>query len=289
MSTPPSVKKPLWLKKKIHTGGALHSVRSLLGRCRLHTVCEEARCPNLGECFSLGTATFLILGDVCTRSCRFCTVAGGPPDPPDPDEPSRVADAVRELGLSYAVVTSVTRDDLDDGGASLFAETIGAVHNTSPGTGVEVLIPDFRGDRDALRTVLDARPDVLNHNVETVPRLYPAVRPEADYRRSLGVLGVAAACVPAVPVKSGIMLGLGETDDELRRVLDDLLAAGCRLLTLGQYISPSRLHYPVERYVPPEEFERWRETALDTGFKAVASGPFVRSSYHAAEMVNWGA
>jgi len=286
MPSPPSVKKPLWLKKKIHTGGALHSVRSLLGRCRLHTVCEEARCPNLGECFSHGTATFLILGDVCTRSCRFCAVAGGVPDPPDPDEPSRVADAVRELGLTYAVVTSVTRDDLPDGGASFFAETIRAIREISPGTGVEVLVPDFGGDMNALETVLDARPDVLNHNVETVPRLYPAVRPEADYTRSLGVLKVAAASVPDVPVKSGVMLGLGETDEELRRVLDDLLANGCRLLTLGQYISPSRDHYPVVRYLPPEEFDRWRETALEMGFKAVASGPFVRSSYRAAEMVN---
>jgi len=268
------------LRRNVSSG----PVASLLRSGRLHSVCEEALCPNRGECFSRGTATFLILGDVCTRNCRFCAVRGGVPSPPDPDEPRRVAEAVSRLGLDYVVVTSVTRDDLPDGGAGHFAGTIAAIRRVSPEAGIEVLIPDFRGDESALGTVLGARPDVLNHNIETVPRLYPGARPGADYRRSLELLARVSAAAPSIPAKTGLMLGMGETRREIRDVLSDILETGCRMLTLGQYLQPSPDHLPVERYVTPREFDRWRRTALDMGFKAVASGPFVRSSYRAGEM-----
>jgi len=276
--------KPPWLKKKLRRNVSYGAVASLLRSERLHSVCTEALCPNRGECFSRGTATFLILGGVCTRNCRFCAIRGGVPSPPDPDEPRRVAEAVSHLGLDYVVVTSVTRDDLPDGGAGHFAETVAAIRRISPGTRVEVLIPDFRGDESALGTVLDARPDVLNHNIETVPRLYPGARPGADYRRSLELLERVSAAVPSIPTKTGLMLGMGETHGEVRDVLSDVLGTGCRMLTLGQYLQPSPGHLPVERYVAPREFDRWRGTALDMGFEAVASGPFVRSSYRAGEM-----
>jgi lipoic acid synthetase len=277
------LRKPPWLKRRIPSGATYQELHRLLQETHLHTVCQEACCPNLGECFSQGTATFLILGDRCTRNCRFCAVAHGPADPPDPEEPLRVANAVDRMTLRYAVVTSVTRDDLTDGGASVFAETISRIREKRPETRVEVLIPDFRGDPQSLKTVLDTRPDVLNHNVETVPRLYPSVRPGAVYERSIDLLRSAHQMDPSIPTKSGLMLGLGEKQDEVQQVLNDLLEAGCRVLTLGQYLQPSAEHLPVERFVPPEEFEAWRKKALDMGFREVASGPFVRSSYHARE------
>lgn len=274
-------RKPPWLKRRIPAGTAYRKIPDLLRRGGLHTVCEEALCPNQGECFSRGTATFLILGDRCSRDCRFCSVAHGPSGPPDPEEPVRVADAVREMGLYYVVITSVTRDDLADGGAGLFARTIREIRERSPETLVEVLVPDFQGDADALHEVLGARPDVLNHNLETVPRLYPSVRPEAVYRRSLELLERVEAYDPAIPTKSGLMLGLGESPEEIDRTLRDLRRAGCDLLTLGQYLQPTRRHLPVRRFVHPDEFEEWRRVALDLGFAEVASGPFVRSSYRA--------
>ena len=251
---------------------------------RLHTVCQEAKCPNMWECFSQKTATFLILGSRCTRDCRFCSVLPGPLEPPDPEEPVRVADVAHQMGLKYVVVTSVTRDDVSDGGASLFAQTILEIRNRMADACVEVLIPDFQGNKDALKTVLKARPDVLNHNIETVPRLYPRVRPQAEYQRSLDILQWAYEYDSALPTKSGLMLGLGEKQKEVENTLEDLRAANCRILTLGQYLQPSRNHLPVERFIPPEEFDEWRKKAIKIGFTEVASGPFVRSSYHAKEL-----
>jgi lipoyl synthase len=276
--------KPPWLRMKLPAGAACESVRELIQRGRLHTVCQEAKCPNLWECFSNRTATFLILGARCTRDCGFCAVAHGPTDPPDPDEPLRVAEAVSRMNLSYAVVTSVTRDDLPDGGASVFAGTIRSIRKKSPGTRVEVLIPDFKGDHEAIRTVAEEKPDVLNHNIETVSRLYPHVRPGASYERSLDLLSFVGSIDSGIPIKSGLMLGLGEAPDEVLGTLRDLLSAGCRILTIGQYLQPTAGHLPIVRYVPPEEFESWRETALSLGFREAASGPFVRSSYHAGEL-----
>jgi lipoic acid synthetase len=276
-----AVRKPAWLRRGIPTNPAHARLRSLLDDRRLHTVCSEARCPNCEECFARGTATFLILGEVCTRLCRFCAVTQGTPAPPDPDEPRRVAEAASSLALDYVVVTSVTRDDLDDGGAGLFAATILALKGRLPVARVEVLIPDFRGEEEPLRTVLAARPDCLNHNLETVARLYPSVRPQAVYGRSLALLRRASLSAAAPMVKSGMMLGLGEKPQEVEEALRDLLAAGCRSLTLGQYLQPNRACLSVARFVPPEEFDHWREKALAMGFDRVASGPFVRSSYHA--------
>ena len=278
--------KPGWLRKRLPRGPDFENVRGMLASNALHTVCQEARCPNIWECFSRRTATFLILGDRCTRDCRFCAIGHGPLAPPDPGEPERVARAAQILGLDYVVVTSVTRDDLPEGGAGLFAETIRAVRKHLPRAGVEVLIPDFRGNPAALATVLQARPHVLNHNVETVSRLYPAARPQADYRRSLNLLSRAAASFPDIPVKSGLMLGLGETDEEIETTIRDIRDTGCRLLTLGQYLQPTKDHLPVARYVPPGEFKVWKTRALELGFTAVYSGPFVRSSYRAKEMVS---
>jgi len=277
-------RKPPWLRRKIPAGAAFREVHSLMEQKQLHTVCQEACCPNMGECFSHGTATFLILGDRCTRNCRFCAVPNGPEGPPDPDEPRRVAEAVKSMGLRFVVVTSVTRDDLSDGGADHFARTIEEIKRLVPGTGIEVLVPDFQGSDRALITVLEARPHVLNHNLETVPRLYSAVRSGAEYERSLHLIKRVRDLAPHIPTKSGLMLGLGESPEELRQVLSDLLKVNCRILTLGQYLQPSRQHLPVERFIPPEEFEAWRQTALKMGFTQVASGPFVRSSYHAKEL-----
>lgn len=278
---PPPLRKPDWLKRRLPTGETFNEVRELIEAGKLHTVCQEAKCPNIWECYSHRTATFLILGERCTRNCRFCSVAPGLPGPLDLDEPGRVAEAVERMGLKYAVVTSVTRDDLPDGGAAHFAATIGEIRRRVPGAEIEVLIPDFQGDRAALETVLRARPDVLNHNIETVPRLYSRVRPQADYLRSLELLRRAGESAPLIPTKSGMMLGLGERPEEIRQTLQDLREVGCRILTLGQYLQPSPAHLPVESYVPPEDFENWRKTALDLGFSEVASAPFVRSSYHA--------
>ena len=276
--------KPRWLRQRLPTGAKYEKVRGVLKKRQIHTVCQEAKCPNLWECFSRQTATFLIMGSYCTRNCRFCAVGHGPSGPPDPGEPARVAEAALNMRLSYVVITSVTRDDLPDGGAGFFAKTIREIRKKIPGVFVEVLIPDFQGNTDALQTVLDARPDVLNHNIETVPRLYPSVRPEADYRRSLEILRRAKQYGPAIPTKSGLMLGLGELPEEINKTLRHLLEVGCGILTLGQYLQPTREHLEVDRFIHPEEFDNWKETALGTGFSEVASGPFVRSSYHAKEL-----
>ncbi len=273
--------KPPWLRVRFPSGPEYEQTRRLLRKGELHTVCQEACCPNMFECFARHTATFLILGEHCTRACTFCAVRQGPLQPPDAQEPQRVARAALEMKLRYVVVTSVTRDDLPDGGAALFAATIHALRHEIEAVQVEVLIPDFQGDLTSLQRVLAAGPDVLNHNVETVPRLYPAVRPQAQYDRSLRVLQNAARSAPHIPTKSGLMLGLGETEDEIRQTLADLRGVDCRMLTLGQYLQPTPANHPVMRYVPPEEFARWREIALAMGFRAVAAGPFVRSSYQA--------
>ncbi len=279
--------KPAWLKRSLPRGPEFERVRKLVQGAHLHTVCQEAKCPNMWHCFANHTATFMILGDLCTRNCRYCNVAHGTPLPPDPDEPNSVAKAALALGLTYVVITSVTRDDLDDGGAAHFARTIKTVRETLPGLiGVEVLIPDFSGRASALRTVLDARPEVLNHNIETVPSLYPKARPGAIYDRSLELLGRAHRMNPSIPVKSGLMVGLGETRDELRKTMKDLVATGCSILTIGQYLQPSRAHLAVDRYYPPDEFDDLKRQALDMGFKTVASGPFVRSSFEAQTLFN---
>jgi lipoic acid synthetase len=272
---------PEWLKVRAPGGDDYHQVKGLLRTLGLHTVCEEAHCPNIGECFAQRTATFLILGDVCTRGCRFCAVTKGQPLALDREEPERVARAVARLGLRHAVITSVTRDDLPDGGASIFAEVIRKIHTYLPGCSVEVLIPDFQGSLEALRLVLDARPEVLNHNIETVPRLYPQVRPGAIYARSLELLRWAKDLAPDMRTKSGLMVGLGEDGDEVLATLRDLRAIGCDLLTIGQYLQPSAWHLPVARFYRPEEFAALRDAALRLGFAHVESGPLVRSSYHA--------
>jgi lipoic acid synthetase len=274
--------RPPWLVQRV-APGAFEKVSALLGGLGLHTVCQSAHCPNIGECFGHGTATFLILGGVCTRGCAFCAVPKGEPVPVDPGEPARLAQAAAALGLRHAVVTSVTRDDLPDGGAGHFAAVIRALRAACPGISVEVLTPDFAGSQAALGAVLAARPDVFNHNIETIPRLYPAVRPGADYRRSLALL--AAAAREPLLVKSGLMLGLGEQQSEIRAVLADLAAAGVRAVTLGQYLRPSPAHLPVVEYIHPEQFRRYEETAYAMGFSHVAAGPLVRSSYHAAAFV----
>ena len=279
-------KKPPWLTRRLPSGPEYEKIRGLMNRGRLHTVCQEAKCPNIWECFSNRTATFLILGDRCTRNCRFCAVAHNPVEPPDPAEPMRVAQSVEKLGLTYVVVTSVTRDDLPDGGAGHFAKTIREIHRRIPEAVIEVLIPDFKGDAEALRTVLEAQPQVLNHNIETVPRLYAAVRPGAVYARSLELLARVRTIDASISTKSGLMLGLGETTSEIRQTLQDLLDAECRMLTMGQYLQPSKNHLPVARFVPPAEFDQWQKTAFQMGFGEVASGPFVRSSYHAKELFN---
>ena len=278
------VQKPKWLRRQLPTGSAYEKVKGMIGDDRLHTVCQEAKCPNMWECFSQKTATFLIMGSRCTRNCRFCSVRHGHLEPPDPAEPVRVADVASRMGLKYVVVTSVARDDLADGGAYLFAETIAEIRKRMPDACVEVLIPDFQGSAKALRTVLRARPDVLNHNIETVPRLYPSVRPQAQYQRSLKLIRRACQFDPKLPTKSGLMLGLGEKEVEIINSLEDLKTAGCQMLTLGQYLQPSKNHLPVARFIPPQEFAAWRKKAIKIGFTEVASGPFVRSSYHAKEL-----
>ncbi len=276
--------KPHWLKRRFPTGTTYEKVRNLLKKSRLHTVCEEAKCPNIWECFSHQTSTFLIMGPYCTRNCRFCAVEHRQPGSPDPGEPARVAEAAQSMGLCYVVITSVTRDDLPDGGASFFAETIKEIRKRMPKALVEILIPDFQGNIDALHAVINAHPDVLNHNLETVPRLYNSVRPEAVYSRSLELLKKAKNFDPTIPTKSGLMLGLGEFPEEVEKTLEDLLDVGCSILTLGQYLQPTRKYLQVERFIHPEEFDSWRENALKMGFSKVASGPFVRSSYHAREL-----
>ncbi|MEJ2166272.1 MAG: lipoyl synthase [Desulfobacterales bacterium] len=278
-----TAKYPKWLVRPAPDEAAIDQMEDLLGELNLATVCQSARCPNLGECFQRGTATFMILGDRCTRTCRFCAVGKGRPHKVDPFEPERIVRAVQLLNLRHVVVTSVTRDDLADGGAGHFCRTINLLRARCRGAKIEVLIPDFGGSIQALQQVCDARPDVLNHNVETVARLYPVVRPGAQYRRSLGILEYTAR--QNLPVKSGLMLGLGETSGEICATLCDLRQAGCRYLTLGQYLAPSRGHQPVSRFLTSAEFDRWAAFAHQKGFVAVASGPLVRSSYCAAEML----
>ena len=280
-------KKPAWIRAKPPTGPGVGRIKGILRDRQLSSVCEEAQCPNLGECFSHGTATFMIMGDVCTRRCPFCDVAHGKPEPLDTDEPRQLAEAIAEMALRYVVVTSVDRDDLRDGGASHFAACIEAVRELTPDTTIEVLVPDFRGRMDvALAQFEQYPPDVFNHNLETVPRLYRQARPGADYDWSLDLLERFKADHPTVPTKSGIMLGLGETPDEVEAVMHDLREHGCNMLTLGQYLQPSRDHLPVARFVTPEEFERLRVLGEDMGFSNVASGPMVRSSYHADLQAN---
>ncbi|MGD8298326.1 MAG: lipoyl synthase [Desulfobacterales bacterium] len=278
-----TVGRPEWLVLPPTDLKAADRMEKRLAHLQLATVCQSAHCPNLGECFSRATATFMILGTRCTRRCRFCAVDKGAPGPPDAKEPDRIAMAVRQMGLIHAVVTSVTRDDLPDGGAGQFAGTIRQIRDQCPGVSVEVLVPDFGGAIPALDEVCNARPDVFNHNIETVPRLYRRIRPGAEYRRSIGVLSYAAG--KGLTVKSGLMLGLGETDKEIRKTLMDLKYAGCMRLTMGQYLAPSKNHAPVARYIPPEEFEMWGDAARRMGFASVASGPLVRSSYRAEEMM----
>ena len=277
-------RKPPWLKIRLSQLRDTTKVKSILNVTSLHTVCEEARCPNLGECFSSGTATILILGKVCTRNCGFCAVERGIPVTPDESEPERVAEAISRMHLGYVVITSVTRDDLTDGGASIFARTIRAVRTRDPKIKIEVLIPDFKGDSAALATVLKEAPDVLNHNVETISRLYSQVRPQADYKRSLELLRRTKEYNPRMKTKSGFMLGLGERREEVLDLLRDLKKAGCDFLTIGQYLQPRPDRLPVVEYVPPEIFEDYKKIGEEMGFKSVSSGPFVRSSFHASEM-----
>ncbi len=272
-------RRPEWLKARIPSGEKYSGLLRIIRRHELHTVCEEARCPNMGECWNAGTATFMILGDICTRSCGFCAVKTGKPTELDLDEPRRVADAVRKLGLRHAVITSVNRDELRDGGASIYAETVRQIRETVPSCTVEVLIPDFQGEEFALSLVLDAHPDILNHNTETVPRLYRLVRPQARYDRSLELLHRAKE--RGFLTKSGLMLGIGETMDEVRQVIRELRSVQCNILTLGQYLQPTKSHVPVDRYVHPDEFHQLKEEGMQMGFKHVESGPLVRSSYHA--------
>ena len=279
------MKKPPWLKKRIPSVQEISKVRSILEGTALHTVCEEARCPNLGECFSQGTATILILGRICTRDCGFCAVEHGIPSRPDPEEPGKVAEAVKEMGLRYVVITSVTRDDLPDGGASHYAQMIRAIRALDRTLKIEVLIPDLQGNEDALDRILQERPDVLNHNVETVPRLYPRVRAHANYERSLRLLRRSKDDSPHLLTKSGVMLGLGEDRSEVIELMKDLREVRCDLLTMGQYLQPRSDRLPVVRYVTPEEFEELKRIGEEMGFQSVASGPFVRSSFHASQMV----
>jgi lipoic acid synthetase len=279
----PTLRKPPWLKVRFPAGPNYARIDRFHREHDLHSVCRSAACPNQGECWSLGTATFMILGDRCTRDCHFCNVHHAVPPPPDDDEPRRVAAAVAELGLNHAVITSVTRDDLPDGGARQFAAVTRNIHALNPACRVELLIPDLQGDSAALRTILDAGPQILGHNLETVPRLYPAVRKGADYQRSLKLLRTASVLAPGIPSKSGMMLGMGETWEEILLVMRDLRETGCYMLTLGQYLQPSLAHRKVERYLSPEEFTQLKEFGLQYGFRHVEAGPLVRSSYHAAE------
>jgi lipoic acid synthetase len=279
--------KPDWIRVRLGAGERFHEIKRILRENRLHTVCEEASCPNIGECFGKGTATFMILGDLCTRRCPFCDVAHGKPLPPDLDEPVNLARTISALGLRYVVITSVDRDDLRDGGAGHFAECIRAVRELSPRTTIEVLVPDFRGRLSvALETLAAAPPDVMNHNLETVPRLYRQARPGADYAQSLKLLQDFKARHPRVPTKSGLMVGLGETDDEILAVMRDLRAHGVEMLTVGQYLQPSAHHLPVTRYVEPRVFEDYAREAQALGFTHAACGPLVRSSYHADQQAH---
>jgi lipoic acid synthetase len=278
-------RKPSWLKVRAPGGENYSRLRHLMRDLDLHTVCEEARCPNVGECWEHGTATFMILGDVCTRNCAYCAVAHGRPPRYDIDEPNRVAAAIAEMGLQHAVITSVDRDDLPDFGAYIFAETIRQIHARLPGCSVEVLVPDFQGDEDAIRAVLEARPEIYNHNTETVPRLYKRARPGGRYERVMRIFRFAKRTAPDIPTKTGIILGMGETIEEVTQVMADLREVDVDILTLGQYLRPSADHIALDRYYTPDEFRHLREVGMAMGFKHVESGPLVRSSYHAWEQV----
>ncbi len=280
---PTQRQRPPWLKVRAPGGATYSRLYTMMRSKQLHTVCEEALCPNIGECWSAGTATFMILGDTCTRSCGFCAIKTGKPLALDPDEPRHVAEAVRAMGIRHAVVTSVNRDELPDGGATVFAETIRWIRKLNPGVTVEVLIPDFQGKAAALHIVIDARPDILNHNIETVPRLYKMVRPQARYHWSLFVLEEGKRY--GLRTKTGLMLGLGETPQEVLDVMQDLRDIEVDILTLGQYLQPTKNHLPIDRYVPPEEFQWYRTVGLEMGFQHIESGPLVRSSYHAEQQL----
>ncbi len=275
-------RKPEWLRVR-YNQEAVAEVAQLLGQLKLNTVCKEANCPNLGECYRKHTATFMILGSQCTRNCRFCNVTPGHPLPPDPDEPENVAAAAKKLGLRHVVLTCPTRDDLPDGGAEQFAKTVRAIRAACPGVTVETLISDMKMDTAALDVVIEARPEVLNHNVETVQALQKAVRPQADYQRSLSVLRYCKEKAPSLLTKTGFMVGLGETEEQIGQLMDDVLAVGCDILTIGQYLQPTPEHYPLARYATPEDFARYKEMALAKGFRYVASAPLARSSYKAWE------
>ena len=279
----PRLPKPDWLKVRAPGSPSYLRLKGLMRDLKLHTVCEEAQCPNIGECWNHGTATFMILGDVCTRACSYCAVAHGRPAAVDLGEPERVANAIHTLDLNYVVITSVDRDDLPDGGASIFADTIRRTRARLPHCRIEVLIPDFQGNEEALHAVLDARPDVLNHNTETVPRLYRMARSGGRYPRTLQLLARSRRYAPAIPTKTGLMVGLGEERDEIIATFTDLRAAGCEILTVGQYLRPSAAHAPMARYYHPDEFRDLKQVALELGFVHVESGPLVRSSYHAHE------
>ena len=278
-------RRPPWIRVRAPGGETYERVRELMRSKTLHTVCEEAQCPNLGECWGAGTATFLMMGDTCTRSCGFCDIKTGMPNPLDWGEPNRIAESVRAMGLQHVVITSVNRDDRPDGGAPLFAMVIRRIRQLQPGCSIEVLIPDFKGSELALKMVMDAQPEILNHNVETVPRLFKRVQPQDRYDWALATLENAKRMDSMVLTKSGIMLGLGETLDEVRKTMADLVKIGVDILTLGQYLQPSKRHLPIERYYTPSEFAELRQTGLQMGFKWVESGPLVRSSYRAAEQV----
>lgn len=279
-------RKPEWLRVKAHSVKGLEYVEDMLKNLHLNTVCDEAACPNRGECFGRKTATFMILGSVCTRNCTFCNVSKGTVQQVDENEPGRVAQAVKALGLKHAVITSVTRDDLPDGGAEHFARVIESIRNTAPGVTIEVLIPDFQGSVEALKKVVDARPEIINHNVETVPGLYREVRPMADYQRSLNVLKNVKEMDSSIYTKSGIMVGLGETGEQVVSVMGDLRGVNCDFLTIGQYLAPSAKHHPVIEYIHPNQFKAYEEKAYELGFLYVASGPLVRSSYMAEQAID---
>ncbi|MFO7614343.1 MAG: lipoyl synthase [Bacteroidales bacterium] len=276
-------RKPDWLKIKVPKGKEYVGVREVVDRNRLHTICTSGQCPNKEDCWGRGTATFMILGNICTRSCKFCSVPTGRPMPPDWSEPARVAESVRLMKLKHCVITSVDRDDLEDGGAAVWAATIQSIREISPGTTIETLVPDFRGMKELLQQVIDARPEVISHNLETVRRLTPQVRSAAIYARSLEVIGWIAAS--GIRSKSGIMLGLGETETEVITVMDDLRSVGCEVMTLGQYLQPTARHLPVQEYITPEQFEKYRQIGIGKGFRHVESGPLVRSSYRAEKHI----
>ena len=280
-------KRPNWLRVKLPQGKEYNRLKNILRSASLHTVCEEAICPNIGECFGQGTATFLILGDVCTRRCNFCAVTKGHPSTLDEDEPERIARVVKQIGLRHVVITSVTRDDLPDGGAKIYARTIRSIRTYNPTCTIEVLIPDFKGSEEALEIVLEEYPDILNHNLETVPRLYPDVRPQADYELSLSLLEKVNAIHPGCTTKSGLILGMGEEYDEIIDVMKDLREVDCDILTIGQYLSSGKEYIPIKRYYHPDEFKRLKYEGEKMGFKHVESGPLVRSSYHAAAQFNF--